>query len=175
MGSNCFWCASGINGSVPSPVGAQQDALGCCVQCQVFSCGHHAIRDVAMQEYKCYRCLVISLIGISVSSGSLTDLEKERLTKFDKELDVIKRKELGTKKLSDFSFTILEIPQIEINWQEWPPEIAVILQKLKNEEKKFLIAAGWILNQVEGIENISEIENPFRYSLVKSINVNAFA
>jgi len=182
MAADCFWCKSGITGSVPFPVGNLNEAIGCCVKCQVFSCGHHAIRNTAKQEFKCYKCLVITLISTALVDSTLTSEEKKVLQTFDRELtDLTKTTnetkygtyeefELSTPELRDW-FPVIR--DIEIDWLQWPTNQGRILSKLPDDKLMFLKAAAYILSEIEGADGVTEIESPFRYTLLQSIQVKA--
>jgi hypothetical protein len=72
MAAECYWCKTGTTpGSIPNPVGKYGEPIGCCKQCQVFACGHHAERHLRHQEYKCFDCLFVKLISSSVAAAPI--------------------------------------------------------------------------------------------------------
>jgi len=178
MSSKCYWCESGKTGKVHGAIGNIAEPLGCCKQCQVFACGHHALRNSQRMEYKCYQCLVIKLIDSAISDDNFSATEKRNMRQFDPEL-ISGVTQITSKFKSFYEFEqewpefkelFATIRQIRINWEEWPAEVAFALRKLPREQELLLIMAGYILNEVEGDEGISSTAHPFRHALVQSIH-----
>jgi hypothetical protein len=58
MSAECFVCASvGTTVSVSIITGTIGEPMGCCHKCQVFSCGHHALRTSSPSRYECIICV----------------------------------------------------------------------------------------------------------------------
>jgi hypothetical protein len=82
MLSKCYWCVENSKpGSVPNPVGIIREPLCTCLICQVFSCGHHAVRHKNSSQYVCWKCLYIKLVEREIEP--VTQEDKERLPDWD--------------------------------------------------------------------------------------------
>ncbi|MEU6696939.1 hypothetical protein [Pseudonocardia sp. NPDC046786] len=56
VGDSCYLCNTGCARLTSNISGGDRIASGCCKNCHAFSCGHHAMRDAEVPEYRCIEC-----------------------------------------------------------------------------------------------------------------------
>lgn len=74
---NCQACNSLVPVRLKQSNGSRGTALGCCAQCQSFTCGFHGVRDRISQQFRCVECFPsLLLINAAIQSGSENESAK---------------------------------------------------------------------------------------------------
>jgi hypothetical protein len=82
MPADCYWCKVGKS-YIPIAVGSTDNPIGCCENCYVFACGHHAQRDPKKQVFQCLDCdpkmLTASAQALVDAEGDTPGVETARV------------------------------------------------------------------------------------------------
>jgi hypothetical protein len=74
---NCQACNSLVPVRLKQSSASRGTALGCCAQCQSFTCGFHGVRDRISQQFRCVECFPsLLLINAAIQSGSENESAK---------------------------------------------------------------------------------------------------
>ena len=175
MAAKCYWCeTNNAPESVANPVGTRSEPIGCCKNCQVLVCGHHAIRDPNRQEFKCYDCLFIKLIASAVHHARLNYGDRQILIDMDVIFTFIKQEKDFYENFNEFKIGnewFSEIDKKTISYNSFPTDVYQVFKKFSGDAEKFLIAAAYLISKVEVKLELEEItpKHVLKYYLIESI------
>ena len=160
MSAECYWCE--VNKpTIANPIGTINTPLGCCKNCQVLACGHHAQRDNYAKEYMCFNCDTSILIASGNSDTVNTELDTIAKTAVEKALG--KKKyglDFSVLKDAELFSSFEDFKRRRKGYENWFPEIEafvdnfnsfngelIFFKYLSTDAQLFFAAAAFVLSR----------------------------